>query len=209
MDSLELDQKIIQSIKRALILCSIKKPDSKIFYELCYYICCTRSPSKDIKAAINKLQDCCFYECNLGLKKISGIIKEIDLSRKAEYLQYARNHFKNVISVINNENLCSTKKRNWLYNNIKGLTLCTASAFLINQGYTDIAVLDWRLTNILGLKEGPILDKNEYKKIEDIFLIEAKKLKISLTEFNAYQWFSKLSILWNNCFLIEFQKQFT
>jgi N-glycosylase/DNA lyase len=83
--------------------------------------------------------------------------------------------------------------REWLSENIKGIGPKEASHFLRNIGYTNFAILDFHIIDILirnGLfeKRKP-LTKREYLEIEAILKKIARKVNLNLAELDLYLWY--------------------
>ena len=82
--------------------------------------------------------------------------------------------------------------RNWLVENIKGLGMKEASHFLRNIGYSNIAIIDKHILNILVneelIKRPKTLTPKKYIEIENILRKLAKKVNLSLGELDLYLW---------------------
>ncbi|MEM2264086.1 MAG: N-glycosylase/DNA lyase [Nitrososphaerota archaeon] len=111
---------------------------------------------------------------------------------RAKYIVEARkyaNSLKETINSFNDEN----KLREWLVENIKGLGYKEASHFLRNIGYTNFAILDFHIIDLLakyGLIEKPkTLTRKRYLEIEKILKEIAEKLNINLAELDLYLWY--------------------
>ena len=112
--------------------------------------------------------------------------------KRAKYIVEARKYadsLKNIIQSINT----GEKLREWLVKNIKGIGYKEASHFLRNIGYTDLAIIDFHIINILtkhGLIEKPrTLTKTKYLEIEKLLREVAGKLNLSLAELDLYLWY--------------------
>ncbi|MBN1176000.1 N-glycosylase/DNA lyase [Candidatus Woesearchaeota archaeon] len=83
--------------------------------------------------------------------------------------------------------------RAWLVRNIKGIAWKESSPFLRNVGYTDYAILDRHIINLLHemgyLKEKPkTLNEKTYLKIELVFKKLASDLNLNCSELDLYMW---------------------
>lgn len=91
-------------------------------------------------------------------------------------------------SELNNNNL-----REWIVENIKGIGYKEASHFLRNIGFTNYAIIDFHIIDLLvthGLIDRPkTLTKRKYLEIEDILKNLADKLNLNLAELDLYLWF--------------------
>lgn len=113
---------------------------------------------------------------------------------RAKYIMEARKYkglLKDIIESFNKED----ELREWLVKNIKGIGYKEASHFLRNIGYTDFAIIDFHIINILTkhkLVEKPKrLTKRKYLEIENVLRKCAKKLNISLAELDLYLWYAE------------------
>jgi len=91
-------------------------------------------------------------------------------------------------SELNNNNL-----REWIVRNIKGIGYKEASHFLRNIGFTNYAIIDFHIIDLLvrhGLINRPkTLTKRKYLEIENILKNLAGKLNLNLAELDLYLWF--------------------
>lgn len=87
----------------------------------------------------------------------------------------------------------SKEIRNWLVKNIKGLGMKESSHFLRNIGYTDVAIIDFHIVDLLvkeKLIEKPkTITTKRYLEIEEILEKLAKKMKLNLAELDLYLWY--------------------
>lgn len=78
--------------------------------------------------------------------------------------------------------------------NIKGLGYKEASHFLRNIGFTNLAIIDFHIVDLL-IKNGLLnekpksLSKKKYIEIEDILKEIAEDLNLSLGELDLYLWY--------------------
>ena len=83
--------------------------------------------------------------------------------------------------------------REWLVENVKGLGMKEASHFLRNIGYSDVAIIDFHIIDLLvreGLIQRPkTLTKRRYLKIESVLEGLAKRAGLSLGELDLYLWY--------------------
>lgn len=113
---------------------------------------------------------------------------------RAKYIIAAReykNSMREIIDKFNNDN----KLRDWFAKNIKGIGYKEASHFLRNIGYSDFAIIDFHILNVLakhGLIEKPkTLTRKRYLEIEDLMKRIAKKAKLTLAELDLYLWYTE------------------
>lgn len=86
--------------------------------------------------------------------------------------------------------------REFLVENVKGLGYKEASHFMRNVGYTNLAILDRHILNLMVensyLEAKPkILSKKTYLEIESKFNEIAKDIKMSSAELDLYMWYMK------------------
>jgi N-glycosylase/DNA lyase len=86
--------------------------------------------------------------------------------------------------------------REFLVENVKGLGYKEASHFMRNVGYTNLAILDRHILNLMVennyLETKPkILSKKTYLEIESKFNELAKDIKMSPAELDLYMWYMK------------------
>ena len=127
--------------------------------------------------------------------KLTGLFKKYGYrfpNIRSKFIIEARNsqaELKNKIkSELNNNNL-----REWIVENIKGIGYKEASHFLRNIGFTNYAIIDFHIIDLLvthGLIDRPkTLTKRKYLEIEDILKNLADKLNLNLAELDLYLWF--------------------
>jgi N-glycosylase/DNA lyase len=166
-----------------------KKGNNDWFSELCF---CILTSNSKAQTAIN-------IQSELGYAGFSTFSKEqISESirrnkhrfhnNKSRFILLARK-FINIKSVLKKEK----DPRAWLVKNIKGIAWKESSHFLRNVGYTDYAILDRHIINLLNemnyLKEKPkTLNEKTYLKIEKIFKKLTKELNMTCSELDLYMW---------------------
>ena len=169
-----------------------KKSSRELFKELCFCILTANfiaekslKIQKEINDGFLTLPE---HELAEKLRKLGHRFPQ----KRAKYIVEARKYadsLKNIIQSIN----VGEKLREWLVKNIKGIGYKEASHFLRNIGYTDLAIIDFHITNILttyGLIEKPrTLTKTKYLEIENLLREVADKLNLSLAELDLYLWY--------------------
>ncbi len=169
-----------------------KKSSNEIFNELCFCIITANfNAERGIKIQNEMKEDFCYLSENKLAKKLKNLGYRFPNTR-AKYVAESRKHknsLKNVIDHFENEN----ELREWLVKNIKGIGYKEASHFLRNIGYTNFAIIDFHIIDILTkykLIERPkTLTKRKYLEIEDVLKKLAKKLNLSLAELDLYLWY--------------------
>lgn len=161
--------------------------DYRLFMELCFVILTSQSSAKNAWKAIEKLDN-----ENLLLEgdksEIAGILKQNEIQyeeNKAEYLVENRkilsqptlknptNELK-IKEKLNLDNL--EKSREWLVDNIKGLSWKGASHFLRNIGYgNDFAIVSSYISKTLFKLE--LIEEAELPKDKETYLEHEEKVR--------------------------------
>jgi N-glycosylase/DNA lyase len=87
--------------------------------------------------------------------------------------------------------------RDWIVKNIKGIGMKESSHFLRNIGYTDVAIIDFHIIDILAennLIEKPknkSLTPKNYLYIESILKTLSEKTNTNLGELDLYLWYKE------------------
>ncbi|MBD3228528.1 MAG: N-glycosylase/DNA lyase [Candidatus Lokiarchaeota archaeon] len=164
---------------------------SEIFKELCF---CILTANFSAERAI-KIQK----EINDGFlhdENISDRLKSLGYrfpNSRGRYICEARRYkedIKNIIKSFDN----SKELRAWVAKNVKGLGYKESSHFLRNIGFTDLAIIDSHIIDILvknNLIERPksTPSKRKYLEIEDILKDIAKEIDLNLAELDLYLWY--------------------
>lgn len=169
-----------------------RNSSSEIFKELCF---CILTANFNAEKSI-KIQE------NIGDGFLT--LQEHPLARKlrelghrypnvrAEYIVKAR-RYRDSLKQIFESFKDKDELRRWLVENIDGISYKEASHFLRNIGYTDFAIVDFHVINLLaryGLIEKPrTLTKGRYLEIEDLLRKIARKLNLNLAELDLYLWY--------------------
>jgi N-glycosylase/DNA lyase len=86
-----------------------------------------------------------------------------------------------------------SKAREWLVDNIKGLGMKESSHFLRNIGFTNLAIIDFHIIDLLVrnkmIKRPKTLNKTSYLKIEKILKKLAKQTNLNLSQLDLYLWY--------------------
>ena len=105
---------------------------------------------------------------------------------RAGYLYEARNNFEKI-------DMANPDIRNDLVKNIKGIGMKEASHFLRNIGFSNYAIIDFHIIDVLvknNLIEKPkTLTVKKYSEVEGILKGLAAKLGMSLGELDLYLWY--------------------
>ncbi len=169
-----------------------KKGDKDWFSELCFCILTANSKAHTALAIQHKLG--CVGFLGLNKRQLTKTIRESKHrfhNTKARFIVGARK-FKNIKDILKKEK----DPRRWLVNNVKGIGWKESSHFLRNVGYTDYAILDRHildlmLENKLIKKKPKALNEKIYFSIEKKLGKFAKRLAMSHAELDLYMWFMK------------------
>jgi N-glycosylase/DNA lyase len=168
-----------------------KKDGREIFKELCFCIL-TANYSAEGGIRIQKAIGNGFLtlpesELALRLKALGHRYP----NARAKYIIEARKHAGSLKGIIESSHGVM-EMREWLVKHVKGLGYKEASHFLRNIGYTDVAILDFHIIDILErcgtVKRPKTLTKNRYLEIERVLRDFAKKRDMNLAELDLYLW---------------------
>ena len=168
------------------------KSNGEIFIELCFCILTANfNAEKAIKIQTEIGKDfLTLPESQLAekLKRLGHRYPNI----RAKYIVKARKYKDSLKEVISSFNV-EDELREWLVKNIKGIGYKEASHFLRNIGYTNFAIIDFHITDLLAryklLEKPKTLTKKEYFKIEKLLREIAEKSNLNLAELDLYLWY--------------------
>lgn len=87
------------------------------------------------------------------------------------------------------------KLREWLIGNIRGIGYKEASHFLRNIGFTDLAIIDFHIIDLLTrfrlIEKPKNLGKKKYLEIEETLRKLAEELNMNLAELDLYMWYAE------------------
>ena len=164
----------------------------EIFKELCFCMLCANyaaERSMQIQRAVGD------GFLTLSESQLRNRLKSLGYrfpNVRSEYVVRARSYkdsLKDITASFSDE----SKLREWLIGNIKGIGPKEASHFLRNIGYTDLAILDFHVINVLarhGLIEKPkTLTRRRYLEIEELLRRIAREADLNLAELDLYLWY--------------------
>lgn len=166
--------------------------EEELFEELCFCIL-TAGFNAERSMAIQKEVGRGFVELNEG--ELANKLRELGHRyprSRARYIVEARKYLGTLKSIAS-----STRDelalREWLVKHMKGLGYKEASHFLRNLGFTNVAILDFHVLNLLdkyGVVEKPrTLTKRKYLEIESLLRRIAEELGVTLGELDLYLWY--------------------
>ena len=169
-----------------------KGSSREIFKELCFCILCANySAERSIK--IQREIDEGFL--TLPLSQLTKRLREMGYrfpKSRASYIVAARKYYdiiKDVMASLNDPR----EIREWLIRNIRGIGPKEASHFLRNIGYSDLAIIDFHILDLLDrygiVKKPKTMTKSRYLRIEDELRRLSRDAGLSLAELDLYLWY--------------------
>lgn len=169
-----------------------KKDNKEWFCELCF---CILTANSKAKTALNIQKELgangFLFKSHDSICECIKRNKHRFHNNKAKYIVEARK-YKNIKDILKKQK----NPREWLVKNIKGLGFKESSHFLRNVGYTNYAILDRHILNIIKdnnlIKQKPkTLDKKNYLEIEQKLKSFGDKLNMNQAKLDLYLWYIK------------------
>lgn len=176
-------------------------PKEQYFYELCYCLCTPQSKAENANAVVQALQEQDFER--LGFNPVSILRNNKHYIRfhetKAQRLLKAREQWQEIASILDSQ-MSDEEKREWLVNNVDGMSWKEASHFLRNIGYRNLAILDRHTLKHLVqcgvFEEIPnIAGKARYLAAGEGFKRLAVQLNIPMDELDLFFWASEAGLI--------------
>nr|MDO8134608.1 N-glycosylase/DNA lyase [Candidatus Njordarchaeum guaymaensis] len=169
-----------------------RKTSEKIFEELCF---CILAANFNAERTMKIQEKIGHGFLTLPESKLVTKLRQLGYrfpTTRAKYILKAREHKDSLKEIIESSDSCN-ELREWLVENIYGIGCKEASHFLRNIGFTDFAILDFHIINLLercGSVERPkTLTKRKYLEIEEQLREIAAELELSLAELDLYLWY--------------------
>ncbi len=169
-----------------------KKSSSELFKEMCFCILCANFTAERSMKIQNTVGD---GFLNLPEEKLAQKLKALGHrfpNTRAKYIVEARKYKESLKAEIASYN-DGQELRNWLFAEVKGLGPKEASHFLRNIGYTDFAIVDFHIVDVLvryGLIQKPkTVTKRRYLEIEETLRHVAEKANLNMAELDLYLWY--------------------
>ena len=164
----------------------------EIFKELCFCILCANySAERSIRIQREIDDGFLTLPSSQLIKRLREMGYRFPRSR-ASYIISARKYcdsIKDVIASLNDPR----EIREWLTKNIRGIGLKEASHFLRNIGYSDLAIIDFHILDLLGryglIEKPKRMTKSRYLRIEDELRRLSRDAGLSLAELDLYLWY--------------------
>ena len=164
----------------------------EIFIELCFCILtanCGAERCIEVQSSIGK------GFLTLSAQKLANRLRKLGHrypNVRAKYIVEAR-MYKDTIKEIIGSFDTSVDVRAWLVKNIKGIGCKEASHFLRNIGFTDLAIIDFHIIDVLTrygiIKKPKTLTRKRYFGIEDQLKTIARESDLNLAELDLYLWY--------------------
>jgi N-glycosylase/DNA lyase len=168
------------------------KTSREIFKELCFCILAANFNAERSIEIQKKIGD---GFLTLPLPQLAEELKALGHrypETRARYIVEARRYadsLKEIISSFKDAN----SLREWLVKNVKGIGFKEASHFLRNIGFSDLAIIDFHIVNVLSkyglINEFKTMTRKRYLEIESILRKIARCLNISLAELDLFLWY--------------------
>lgn len=164
--------------------------EEDLFYELGFCILTPQSKAKLCWKAIEDLKANDFLHKDIN--PLNFLIGRTRFqNNKSKYLLEAKSKYNEIIKNLNSLN--AFEMREWLVDNIKGVSYKESGHFLRNIGRRDLAILDRHILKNLYeqkvIEEIPkTLTKKKYMEIENKFKEFSKKVSIPMDEIDLLFW---------------------
>ena len=169
---------------------------SDYFYELMYCLFTPQSSAQNCFKAVNEIKTKNYLVKSFPLKNIlhqkDGTYIRFH-NNKERYVQEAKLKYNIILEKITS-GMEPFSMREWLVDNVKGLSYKESTHFLRNIGKNgQLAILDRHILNNLlyasAIAEIPkTLNKNKYYEIEKVFQNFSKDMKIDINELDLLFW---------------------
>jgi len=167
-----------------------RTPARKIFEELCF---CLLTANYSAERALKIQQEVGDGFLKLSKPRLAKKLKSLGHrfpNARAKYIVEARKHVKELPRILNS--LEGSELRDWFVVNVKGLGLKEASHFLRNVGFTDYAIIDFHILDVLAeyelIEKPKNLSKKKYLMIEELLGGLAADAGLNLAELDLYLW---------------------
>jgi len=168
------------------------RSSNEIFKELCFCILTANFNAERCIKIQTEIGNGFITLTNSSLAKKLKQLGHRFPNTRARYIVDARKH-KNSIKAILNLFDSENELREWLNKNVKGIGYKEASHFLRNIGYTNFAIIDFHIINVLAkhkiIEKPKALTKRKYMRIEESLRKIAKKSNLNLAELDLYLWY--------------------
>lgn len=169
-----------------------KRSSTELFKELCFCILTANFNAERSIRIQNAIGD---GFLTLPESELAERLKELGHRyprTRARYIVEARRYAYALKELI--QGFCSEDAaREWLVKNVRGVGYKEASHFLRNIGFTDLAIIDFHIVNLLAkygvIKQPKALTRRRYLEVERFLRELGKKLGLNLAELDLYLWY--------------------
>ncbi len=169
-----------------------RKDENELFKELCF---CILTANYSAAGGIRIQQAIGDGFITLPENELAERLKTLGHrypNARAQYIVEARRHLGSLKRIID-ASADNARLREWLVTNVKGLGYKEASHFLRNIGFSDLAILDFHIIDLLercgAIVRPKTLTKNKYMEIERVLRKFAAKRGMNLAELDLYLWY--------------------
>jgi N-glycosylase/DNA lyase len=169
------------------------KSADEIFGELCF---CIMTANFNAQRSVDIQRSVGAGFRRLGEKELASKLKEGGHrfpEARAKYIADAQTKALGIAREIARMKGDEQALRKWLAENVRGLGYKEASHFMRNIGFTDVAIIDFHIVDLLvryGIIERPkTLTPKRYLGIEAVLRDVAKKTGLNLAELDLYLWY--------------------
>lgn len=168
-----------------------KECNEELFKELCFCILTANfNAEKSIKIQ-NEIGECFLTDSKEDLSKKLKKYGHRFPNTRAEYISESikcKDKLKEIVKFHDKKAI-----REWLVNNVKGMSYKEVSHYLRNIGFDDYAIIDFHIVDILAnhkiIEKPKTLTKKKYLEIEDTLKKIAKETNLTLAELDLYLWY--------------------
>jgi len=162
----------------------------KMFSELCFCICTANCSAERGMRAQQEIDFRGLPETTLR-KKVRELVCRF-YNHKTEYIIAARSKRCELLQVLK-KSKTGKEAREWIVKSVKGLGYKEASHFLRNIGYTDVAIIDFHIIDLLVknkiVKKPKTLTKRAYLEVEKRLEELAERTKTNPASLDLYLWY--------------------
>jgi N-glycosylase/DNA lyase len=171
-----------------------KQPEDVLFKELCF---CLLTANFNAERAIIIQKEAGDGFLTMPRLALAKKLKQLGYrfpNTRARYIAEARKHFSKLRLVLTSA-ASDIERREWLVGNVLGLGYKEASHFLRNVGYSDVAIIDFHIIDLLvgygAIKKSKTrsLSRKRYLEIERILASIAKQANMTQGELDLYLWY--------------------
>jgi N-glycosylase/DNA lyase len=168
-----------------------KQSNNELFKEMCFCMLTANfNAEKSIKIQ-NEIGECFLTGSKEELSKKLKKFGHRFPNTRAEYISESRKCKEKLNTIMKFHD--KTALRDWIVNNVKGLGYKEASHFLRNIGFSDFAIIDIHIINLLInyniIKKPKTITKKKYLEIEGILKKIANETNLTLAKLDLYLWY--------------------